>query len=558
MTKRIFRSIFVVAMVVFIACMALIMGVLYNYYDNVEQKQLKHEMLLAAEGVEAGGIEYLESLKGESNRLTLVAPNGKVLYDTETDAAGMDNHGDREEIKEAFTRGEGSSSRYSSTLTEQTLYYAHRLNDGRVLRISVSRYTIIAIVLSMLRPFVVILAIAFVLSMLLAGRLSKKIVRPLQDIDLEKPFETDTYDELAPMMSRIEQQHRQIRLQAEELKKRKNEFAVITDSMKEGLVLLNREGCILGMNPAAREFFGLSEGYAEEYEGKDFLSIERDLKITAAIEDAKSRGDEDISVSRNGREYRLGVSRVETDGSISGVVLLIVDETEKVFAERNRREFTANVSHELKTPLHSIIGSAEILENGLVKPEDVPRFVEHIRTEASRLEALTEDIIRLSQLDENVEMATEEVDVYETAAEAAELLGPAAEEKNVTVTVEGEHIKYECSRQLMHEIIYNLCDNAIKYNVDGGSVKILLEKPADGTAKCRTLKLTVTDTGIGIPPESLDRVFERFYRVDKSHSKNIGGTGLGLSIVKHAVQSMNGEVSISSVPDEGTKIEVVL
>ena len=327
-------------------------------------------------------------------------------------------------------------------------------------------------------------------------------------------------------------------------------------------MLLNREGCILGMNPAAREFFGLSEGYAEEYEGKDFLSIERDLKITAAREDAKSRGDEDISVSRNGREYRLGVSRVETDGSISGVVLLIVDETEKVFAERNRREFTANVSHELKTPLHSIIGSAEILENGLVKPEDVPRFVEHIRTEASRLEALTEDIIRLSQLDENVEMATEEVDVYETAAEAAELLGPAAEEKNVTVTVEGEHIKYECSRQLMHEIIYNLCDNAIKYNVDGGSVKILLEKPADGTAAGaaggRLLKLTVTDTGIGIPPESLDRVFERFYRVDKSHSKKIGGTGLGLSIVKHAVQSMKGEVSISSVPDEGTKIEVVL
>ena len=555
MTKRIFRSIFLVAMAVFVACMALIMGVLYNYYDNIEQKQLKSEMRLAADGVELSGMEYLRGLDGKSNRLTWVDPEGKVLFDSQTDASKMENHADRVEIRKAYARGEGYSSRYSSTLTEQTLYYAQRLEDGSVLRISVSRYTILAIILSMLTPFIVILAVAFVLSLILANRLSKKIVKPLEDIDLERPFETDTYDELAPMMSRIEQQHRQIRRQGDELRERKNEFAVITDSMKEGLVLLSGEGRILSINPAARDFFGLTKGYAEDYEGEDFLSIERERHITSVIDEAKARGSADIEVSRNGREYQLGVSRVETDGKVSGVVMLIVDVTDKVFAERNRREFTANVSHDLKTPLHSIIGSAELLENGLVKTEDVPRFVGHIHSEAIRLENLTEDIIRLSQLDENAEMPKEKFNVYDVASEVVELLKPLADERKIAMEIEGEHVTYEGPRQLLQEVIYNLCDNAIKYNVEEGSVKITIGHDPEEPGK---ITIDVSDTGIGIPPESQDRIFERFYRVDKSHSKKIGGTGLGLSIVKHAVQSMGGEVSLESAPGEGTSIKVSL
>lgn len=548
MTKKIFRSIFLVAIVVLLACLALIMGVLYSYYNTQQENQLKTELALAADGVENGGIDYLNNMSAQECRLTLVSSAGEVLFDSEIQTAEMENHAEREEIKEALANGEGSSSRYSSTLTEQTVYFAKRLSDGNVLRISISRYTMVVLIFSMLHPIAIILAIALVLSGVLAHSLSKKIVKPLESINLDKPLENDTYDELAPILTRLEQQHRQIRNQREELQKRKNEFLAVTGNMNEGLVLLSEGGTILSINPAASAFFGADHAYT----GKEFQQLDRDREVNKMILAAKENGKSELEISRGGQEYQLSASRVRADGKTSGVVILIFDITEKIFAERNRREFTANVSHELKTPLQSIMGSAELMQNGLVKPEDIPQFVGRIRSEAERLVALIEDIIRLSQLDEESDLVFEDVDLYALAAEELKALQLAADDRHITLAIEGETTVIKGVRQLLHEIVYNLCDNAIKYNVDGGSVTVAVKEEKQSAA------LTVSDTGIGIPNEHQARIFERFYRVDKSHSKQIGGTGLGLSIVKHAVQYMNGKIDLKSKTGVGTEITVTL
>lgn len=548
MTKKIFRSIFIVAMVVFLACLALIMGVLYSYYGSVQENQLAAELSFAAQGVEQNGLAYLTGLRGKDNRLTWVAADGKVLFDSQTDAKEMENHAEREEIKKALKNGTGESARYSSTLTEQTVYYAKRLSDGSVLRISISRFTMLALGISMLQPMCIILVVALVLSGALAHSLSKRIVKPLEAVNLDKPMENDTYEELVPILTRLEQQHRQIRYQREELRERKNEFLAVISNMNEGLVLLGENETILSINPAAAGFFGTDRDYI----GKNFISLERNRAIGKMISSAEKSGRGELAISRGGREYQLSASRVENGGKISGVVILIFDITEKIFAERNRREFTANVSHELKTPLQSIMGSAELMQNGLVKPDDLPQFARRIRSEAARLVTLIEDIIRLSQLDEQPDFMIEEVDLSSLAREEINTLQLAADDKRVTLAFEGESVTVKGVRQLLHEVIYNLLDNAIKYNLDGGSVTVSVK--AENEAVC----LTVADTGIGIPSEYQTRIFERFYRVDKSHSKQIGGTGLGLSIVKHAVQYMNGKIDLKSESGVGTTITVTL
>ncbi len=548
MTKKIFRSIFIVAMVVFLACLALIMGVLYSYYGSVQENQLAAELSFAAQGVEQNGLAYLTGLRGKDNRLTWVAADGKVLFDSQTDAKEMENHAEREEIKKALKNGTGESARYSSTLTEQTVYYAKRLSDGSVLRISISRFTMLALGISMLQPMCIILVVALVLSGALAHSLSKRIVKPLEAVNLDKPMENDTYEELVPILTRLEQQHRQIRYQREELRERKNEFLAVVSNMNEGLVLLGENKTILSINPAAAGFFGTDRDYI----GKNFISLERNRAIGKMISSAEKSGRGELAISRGGREYQLSASRVENGGKISGVVILIFDITEKIFAERNRREFTANVSHELKTPLQSIMGSAELMQNGLVKPDDLPQFARRIRSEAARLVTLIEDIIRLSQLDEQPDFMIEEVDLSSLAREEINTLQLAADDKRVTLAFEGESVTVKGVRQLLHEVIYNLLDNAIKYNLDGGSVTVSVK--AENEAVC----LTVADTGIGIPSEYQTRIFERFYRVDKSHSKQIGGTGLGLSIVKHAVQYMNGKIDLKSESGVGTTITVTL
>ena len=546
MTKKIFYSIFLVAIAVLLACFSIIMGVLYDYSNTIQKNHMKDELELVAQAVETSGVQYLERLETDSCRITLVSSDGDVLYDSKTSAEKMENHVKREEIKEALKKGFGESSRYSATLTEETFYYAKKLANGNVVRVSVDHATMLTLVLGMLTPIIIVLIGALALSIFLAYRISKRIVEPLNSIDLDKPFENEAYDELAPLLTHIERQKEQIHNQYKELEVRKSEFYAVIENMNEGLVLLSGDYTVLSINPAAGAFFSASP----ECIGKDFLTLERNHEINKALDNAVQDGRSEIEVSRNGHEYQLNISRIGSDEQTSGVVILVFDISDKVFAERNRKEFTANVSHELKTPLQSIMGSAELLENGLVKADDVPKFIGRIRSEAARLVTLIEDIIRLSQLDESTDFPLEDADIYEIAKDEAETLSLTAQKRNVTISVKGKSTVIHAPKQLLHEIIYNLCDNAIKYNKEGGSVDVSVEESDNNVI------LSVSDTGIGIPLDNQSRVFERFYRVDKSHSKETGGTGLGLSIVKHAVQYLNGKISLESTVGKGTKISV--
>ena len=546
MTRKIFLSIMAAAAVVLLCSVLIIMGCLYDYFGGVQERQLEDELALAQTGVECSGKTYLKALEGESYRLTWIAPSGEVLFDSQADESSMENHAQREEVRQALETGEGQSSRYSSTLLEKTIYYAKKLTDGSILRISISRATAGVLVMGMLQPMLVVLAAALILALVLAKRISARIVAPLNRLDLEKPLENDTYEELSPLLTRINQQRRQIDVQLRTLQQKKDEFDQITASMNESLVLMNEKGTVLSINPAARALF-----HAEpDCVGQDFLTVERSHEISCAIRRALEEGHAELRVERGGREYQLDISRIESEGTVIGAVLLAFDVTEQAFAERNRREFTANVSHELKTPLQSIMGSAELIENGLVKQEDMPRFVGHIRTEAARLVPLIEDIIRLSPLDEGGELPCEPVELKKLAEEAAASLASAAAEKQVTIRVHGDDRQITTVRRLASEIIYNLCDNAVKYNREGGSVDVTIDGTAHGAV------VTVQDTGIGIPPKHQSRVFERFYRVDKSHSRQSGGTGLGLSIVKHAVQYLGGRIELESQPGKGTTMRV--
>ncbi len=539
MTRKILRAILLAVTLVLVASFAVSTLVLYSYFGKVQTEQLRGELSLAAAGTEKYGLAYLNELKEDSFRLTWVGADGRVLFDSVADAAAMENHLQREEIRQALETGSGSSVRTSDTLTEKTLYEAKRLDDGTVLRISVSSASAAALGLGMVQPMLFIFFAALALSVVLATAMAKKITDPLNRLDLEHPLENNAYEELAPLLRRIYQQHRQITGQLDALRRKTDEFQQITDNLREGLVLLDGDRRILSINPAARTLFGADTTCV----GENFLTVERRHDISAAIDAALSSGHSELRTERGGREYQLDISRIESDGKLLGAVLLTFDVTEQA---------GANVSHELKTPLQSIIGSAELIENGMVKPEDLPRFVGHIRSEAARLVALIEDIIRLSQLDEGEPMPTEPVSLYTLTQDVLLALRDAAAAKDVKLSVSGDDGMMNGVRRLLYEIIYNLCDNAIRYNVDGGSVEVQI---ADAPEQ---VTLTVADTGIGIPPEHQARVFERFYRVDKSHSRKSGGTGLGLSIVKHAVRLHHGKIDLQSNVDQGTRITVTL
>ena len=548
MTKKIFHSILLVAGAVLLASLLFIMGCLYEYFGSVEEKQLRDELELASVAVERGGEDYLSSISSERYRLTWISPDGTVLYDTVTGTESLESHADREEVREALVSGEGESTRYSSTILQKTMYCARRLTDGSVLRISVSRATAGVLLIGMVQPILIVVIVALILSAVLARRLSRRIVRPLNELDLEHPLENDAYEELSPLLGRISHQHRQIDEQMRELEQQRTEFSQITGSMREGLVLLDEKERVLSINPAACRLFDADERCI----GQDFLTLDRSHDIRLAIADAMAQGHGEARAERGGRVWQFDVSRILSGTAAVGAVLLAFDITERETAEQNRREFTANVSHELKTPLQGIIGSAELLENGMVQPDDVPRFVGHIRKEAQRLVTLIGDIIRLSQLDEGDEMPRETVDLLTLSQEAADDLTAAAEQKNVTISVTGESTCVSGVRRLLYEVVYNLCDNGVKYNVEGGSVSVRV-----GTEDGKAV-VSVTDTGIGIAPEHQERIFERFYRVDKSHSKASGGTGLGLSIVKHAVQYHHGTVELQSEEGKGTTIRILL
>ena len=546
MTKKIFKSILIVAGTVLLASIVIIMGCLYEYFSNIQKDKLADELDIAASAVELYGTDYLKNIDSERYRITWIQADGKVIYDTQAGADSMENHANRQEVKQALAEGEGSSSRYSDTLMEKTSYYARLLDDGSVLRVSTTYATAGLLVLGMLQPILVVLIAALVLSGILARRISKRIVEPMNSIDLDRPLENDTYEELSPLLNRINQQHKEIEMQMRYLKQKTDEFTQITESMKEGLILLDNKGNVLSINEAAQNILETDSDCI----GQSFLSIERSRNINNAIQSAFEEGHSEIYAQYGSREYQVDISRIESGGETVGAVLLAFDITEQQNAQRNRREFTANVSHELKTPLQGIIGSAELIENGMVKPEDMPRFIGHIRKEASRLVTLIEDIIRLSQLDEGRQMPSEQVDLFELAEEVRSVLEGACEAKNINMKLMGEHVSIDGVKRLLYEIIYNLCDNAVKYNNEGGIADI------DISSDEKNAYITVRDSGIGIPQDQQERVFERFYRVDKSHSKESGGTGLGLSIVKHAVSYHNGTVSMKSEPGNGTEIRV--
>ena len=542
MTSKIFRSTVFVAVVVLLCSLGIVMGVLYNHFTGVQVAQLRDELSLAVTGTEQYGNAFLENVEANRFRVTWIDTDGTVLFDTRVDQTVMENHADREEIREAFATGSGSAVRTSSTLTEQTYYEARRLTDGTVLRISANQASAWALMMDLLWPIILIAVLAIGLSALLARRMAKNIVEPLNKLNLEQPLSNDTYEELSPLLRRINQQHLQIDAQMRKLQRKTDEFIQITSHMQEGLVVLDKETHIRPINSAAMKIFGAEESCA----GSSFFQINRSNALRQALNDALDRGHGSTVQKLDGRAYRFDMSSIQSEGKLLGAVILAVDVTESQNAEQMRREFSANVSHELKTPLQGIIGSAELLESGMVKAEDTPRFVGHIRKEASRLVNLIEDIIRLSQLDEGVELPTEQVDMLALAEDVKDILTPSAAEKNVKINVTGNGFTIKGVRRMLQEIVYNLCDNAIKYNVPGGSVTVHVENN----------RLIVSDTGIGIPAEHKDRIFERFYRVDKSHSKASGGTGLGLSIVKHAAAYHKAEIHLESTPGKGTAITV--
>lgn len=547
MTKRIFRTVFVVAISIFIASAVLFMTVLHDYFSGIQQNQLRMQIDLASQGVEDEGLDYLKNLNIKDYRVTWIGTDGKVLYDSISEADEMENHFEREEVKEALSEGYGASSRYSSTLTQRYLYGAKRLPDGTVIRLSVTQNSLLILTLGMLQPIMIIFVIAIILSAFLASRLSKKIVKPLNELNLDKPLDNNGYDELSPLFRRIDTQQKEISRQSEELKQRQNELEVMTSAMSEGIILLNNRGIVLSINKAAAKLFG-TDCFCI---GEDIVSINRSLELAQLLNKAKNGEHSERVVELGCGQYQMMASPVISNNIVSGIVLLILDVTEKEKAEQLRREFTANVSHELKTPLHTISGSAELLVNGMVKSEDIPIFLKRIYSEAQRMIQLVEDIIRLSHLDEGAEdMKWDMVDLYAVAEETINYLADEAENNGIKFELYGATVLINGIRQLLQEITYNLCDNAIKYNRKGGLVSVEIKNENEFAI------LTITDTGIGIPAEHQERIFERFYRVDKSHSKEIGGTGLGLSIVKHAAKLHNAEIELHSIVNKGTEITI--
>lgn len=547
MTKRIFRTIFIVAVGVFLASVVLFMTVLYDYFSAVEQNQLKMQTELAAQGVEHEGSRYFEDLETKNYRITWIQADGTVLYDSVFDAGEMENHFERKEVKEALAKGYGEDLRYSSTLTERYLYSAKCLSDGTVIRISITQTSLLVLMLGMLQPLCVIFIVVIVLSILLASRLSKKIVKPLNDLNLNEPLNNEEYDELSPLLRRIDAQQRQIRWQKNELSRKQSEFDAVTGGMEEGIVLLNAKGVILSINRAAAKLLG-----AGTFDiGKDILTINRSPALTQLLHKAEIGKHSETVINFEAGIYQFSASPVVSDGKVTGTVLLMFDAAEKEKNEQIRREFTANVSHELKTPLHVILGSAELMLSGMVKPEDIPAFSKRIYTETQRMIQLVEDIIKLSHLDEGAEdMKREKTDLIRIAGDVVQSLKQEAEKTGIQISLHGKSTVLYGIPHLIESIIYNLCDNAIKYNRKGGSVSV------DVKDEHAFVILTVADTGIGIPEEHQNRIFERFYRGDKSHSKEIGGTGLGLSIVKHVARLHNAEIDLQSVKNKGTTITI--
>ena len=545
MTKKIFKSIMFVCALVLAVGLAAVMGILYSNFDGQMRKELSKEAAYLTYGVEQQGVEYLKNIKDKSARITYIDQDGTVLFDNEADVSEMKNHSDRTEFQKAEKYGAGESSRYSDTLSEKTIYYALRLKDGTVLRVSGTQDSVLALVENLIFPLCGLLCLMLILSGIMASAISKRIVKPINELDLESPEENRIYEELSPLLSKIHRQNREIQNQLELAKQQQEEFALITENMQEGLIVIDKYTMILSANSSAWNLFHMDRGC----QGESVYCLDREEEFRHAIEQVLSGEHTELVLKLNGSDIQPIANPVIRDKKTEGAVVLLVNVTQKLERESLRREFSANVSHELKTPLTSISGFAEIMQSGLGKCEDIPQFAGRIYKEAQRLLQLVEDVIQISQLDEEKTSYTwEPVDVYQVCKNAFESLKEKAKRLNVHLYICGEYMKMEAVRTLLEEAVYNVCDNAIKYNRNEGSVSVFLTQTA------QEIQIVVKDTGVGIPKEDQDRVFERFYRVDKSHSKEIGGTGLGLSIVKHAVGALKGSVILRSEEGNGTEI----
>lgn len=545
MTKKIFKSIMFVCALVLAVGLAAVMGILYRNFDGQMRKELSKEAAYLAYGVEQQGVDYLKNIKDKSARITYIDQDGTVLFDNEADVSEMKNHSDRTEFQKAEKYGAGESSRYSDTLSEKTIYYALRLKDDTVLRVSGTQDSVLALVENLIFPLCGLLCLMLILSGIMASVISKRIVKPINELDLESPEENRIYEELSPLLSKIHRQNREIQNQLELAKQQQEEFALITENMQEGLIVIDKYTMILSANSSAWNLFHMDR----VCQGESVYCLDREEEFRHAIEQVLSGEHTELVLKLNGSDIQMIANPVIRDKKTEGAVVLLVNVTEKLERESLRREFSANVSHELKTPLTSISGFAEIMQGGLVKCEDIPQFAGRIYKESQRLLQLVEDVIQISQLDEEKTSYTwEPVDVYQVCKNAFESLKEKAKRLNVHLYICGERMKMEAVRTLLEEAIYNVCDNAIKYNQNDGSVSVFLTQTA------QEIQIVVKDTGVGIPKEDQDRVFERFYRVDKSHSKEIGGTGLGLSIVKHAVGALKGCVILRSEEGNGTEV----
>ncbi len=552
MNKKIFRSSLLTVCLVLAATIALIMGLLFHFFEKQIQKELANEAGFLAHALENEGAGYFDSFDNKNNRLagnnriTWIDENGTVLFDSRADVSELDNHADRDEIKTAMKEGKGMSTRYSKTLTEKTVNYAIRLSDGSILRVSTEQYTVVTILMGMLQPILFIMFVALILTLVLSARVSKAIIEPINKLDLEIPENNDTYEELTPLLRKIADQKETIGEQLADARKKQKEFNLITENMSEGFLVIDADANLLTYNSAALNLLEITPPA-----DRSVLLFCRAKEFRGVISDVLSGIKAENTMVREERSYSLIANPVYEKESVIGAVVVILDITEREKRDMLRREFTANVSHELKTPLTSISGFAELMKAGDVLENDVTDFSKSIYDEAQRLITLVNDIIKISELDgQSIPYEKETVDLYELSKEVIGRLEKEADKKNITFHLIGGRAEIIGVHKILEEMLYNLCDNAIKYNKENGTVDVLVNQTGDG------VNVIVRDTGIGIPISHQDRVFERFYRVDKSHSKKVGGTGLGLAIVKHGALYHHAKLSLESTVDVGTVVTI--
>lgn len=552
MNKKIFRSSLLTVCLVLAATIALIMGLLFHFFEKQIQKELANEAGFLAHALENEGAGYFDSFDNKNNRLagnnriTWIDENGTVLFDSRADVSELDNHADRDEIKTAMKDGKGMSTRYSKTLTEKTVNYAIRLSDGSILRVSTEQYTVVTILMGILQPILFIMFVALILTLVLSARVSKAIIEPINKLDLEIPENNDTYEELTPLLRKIADQKETIGEQLADARKKQKEFNLITENMSEGFLVIDADANLLTYNSAALNLLEITPPA-----DRSVLLFCRAKEFRGVISDVLSGIKAENTMVREERSYSLIANPVYEKESVIGAVVVILDITEREKRDMLRREFTANVSHELKTPLTSISGFAELMKAGDVLENDVTDFSKSIYDEAQRLITLVNDIIKISELDgQSIPYEKETVDLYELSKEVIGRLEKEADKKNITFHLIGGRAEIIGVHKILEEMLYNLCDNAIKYNKENGTVDVLVNQTGDG------VNVIVRDTGIGIPISHQDRVFERFYRVDKSHSKKVGGTGLGLAIVKHGALYHHAKLSLESTVDVGTVVTI--